>query len=200
VIDMGGSALILAEFPAFLTPELQVLIWSVLIFFGLLGLLWKYAWGPIMHAVEEREHKIQKTIDDADARFKEADARLAEYEKRINASKDDAAAIIAEGKRDAEKLKADIQAEANAEAGRHDINTSQDQRTGAPDKTDDAVWQSASQNVTTNGPRLQSDKHHARAATLLHHRIDALTADERARGLVNASRDRSPRHSIPLLI
>jgi hypothetical protein len=91
-------------------------------------------------------------------------------------------------------------AKANAEAGRHNIDTSQDQRTGAPDRTDDAVWQSASQNVTTNGPRLQSDKHHARAATLLHHRMDALAADERARELGNASRDRSPRHSIPLLI
>ena len=105
-------------FPKFLTPEIQVLIWSLIVFFSLLALLWKFAWGPIMHALEEREHGIQKTIDDAGQRFKDAENKVAEYEKRINATRDEAAAIITEGKRDVEKLKEEILAEANKEAGR----------------------------------------------------------------------------------
>ena len=104
--------------PEFLTPQAQVLAWSVIVFFTLLALLWKFAWGPIMHALEQREHNIQKRIDDADARFKAAEAKVAEYEKRINAAKDDAAEIIAEGKRDVEKLKEEILAEANKESER----------------------------------------------------------------------------------
>jgi len=104
--------------PPFLTPELQVLLWSLFVFFTLLALLWKFAWGPIMHALEEREHKIQKTIDDANAQFKAAQDKMAEYQRKIEQAKDDAAAIIAEGKRGVEKLSAENIAEANKESSR----------------------------------------------------------------------------------
>lgn len=107
-----------ATFPTWLTPELQVLAWSIVIFLLLLALLWKFAWGPIMHALEQREHNIQKRIDDAEKRFKDAEAKVAEYEKHINSAKDDAAEIISEGKRDVEKLKEEILAEANKESER----------------------------------------------------------------------------------
>jgi F-type H+-transporting ATPase subunit b len=108
----------------------------VVVFFLLLAILWKTAWGPIMHALEEREHNIQKKIDDAELKNKEAIAKVAEYEKRINAAKDEAAQIIAEGKRDVEKLKVEIIAEANAEAGRtlerakREINLAKDAAVG----------------------------------------------------------------------
>lgn len=123
MVDITGACLAAAAeggggMPPFLTPELQVLIWEVLVFFTLLALLWKFAWGPIMHALEEREHNIQKKIDDAEQKNKEALAKVAEYEKKIHATKDEAAEIIAEGKRDVEKLKAEILAEANQESAR----------------------------------------------------------------------------------
>jgi len=124
VVEFLSSSLVIAAeggggmLPPFLTPELQVLAWSVVVFFALLAVLWKMAWGPIMHALEEREHNIQKKIDDAEAKNKEAIAKVAEYEKKINAAKDEAAAIIAEGKRDVDKLKEEIIAEANKEAAR----------------------------------------------------------------------------------
>lgn len=113
-------------------PEMQVFFWSLFVFFTLLALLWKFAWGPLMHALEQREHNIQKTIDDADARFKQADAKAAEYEKRINAAKDEAIQIVADGKRDVEKVKEEIIAEANKEATRtlerakHEITLAKD--------------------------------------------------------------------------
>ena len=119
VETFGLPVVIAAEggFPSWLTPELQVLFWSLAVFFTLLALLWKFAWGPIMLALEQREHNIQKKIDDAAARFKEAEAKAAEYEKRLAAAKDAAAEIISQGKRDVEKLKEDILAQANQEAG-----------------------------------------------------------------------------------
>ncbi|MCY3020400.1 MAG: F0F1 ATP synthase subunit B [Planctomycetota bacterium] len=104
--------------PPFLTPELQVLIWSVAIFLVLLALLWKFAWGPIMLALEQREKMIQDRIGGAEAKFKEAEAKVADYEKKIHAAKDDAAEIIAEGKRDVERLKTDLLAEADKDAAR----------------------------------------------------------------------------------
>ena len=104
--------------PPFLTPELQVLIWSVVLFLVLMGLLWKFAWGPIMLALEQRESRIQKTIDDANAQLKAAQDRIAEYQRKMDQAKDDAAEIIAEGKRGVEKLSAETIAEANKEAAR----------------------------------------------------------------------------------
>jgi len=119
VFELAGAGMLVAELlPDFLTPQLQVLVWSVVVFFTLLALLWKFAWGPIMHALEEREHRIQHSIDDAAKKQKEAEARLAEYEVRMNAAKDEAAKIIADGKRDVERLKSDIIADANTEAAR----------------------------------------------------------------------------------
>ena len=102
----------------FLIPLPQVLIWTVLIFGALLGLLWKYAWGPLMKALEEREQRIAKRISDAEAALKAANDKAAEYERKIVAAKDEAAAIIAEGKRDVEKVREEILAAAQAESAR----------------------------------------------------------------------------------
>ncbi|HYF48548.1 MAG TPA: F0F1 ATP synthase subunit B [Planctomycetota bacterium] len=110
----GGGGLL----PDFMSPQGQVLLWTIIVFIVLLALLWKFAWGPIMHALEQREHNIQARIDEAEKKFKEAEARMAEYEKRIAGAKDEAAAIIAEGKRDVEKVKEDIIKQANDEAGK----------------------------------------------------------------------------------
>jgi len=101
--------------PDFMTPEGTTLIYAIVVFFLMLGLLWKFAWGPIMHALEEREKKIQGTIDDATNKLKEAEARVAEYNRKLDLAKDDAAKIIAEGKRDVDVLVAEEKAKARAE-------------------------------------------------------------------------------------
>ncbi|MBI3829148.1 MAG: F0F1 ATP synthase subunit B [Planctomycetes bacterium] len=99
-------------------PEAQVLLYTVIVFLVLLGLLWKFAWGPLMKALEEREERISKKISDAEAALKAANEKAAEYEKRILAAKEEAAGIIAEGKRDVEKVRDEIMAAANSEAGK----------------------------------------------------------------------------------
>jgi F-type H+-transporting ATPase subunit b len=101
-----------------LNPELQVLLWSIFIFLVLMGLLWKFAWGPIMEALEKREHNIQHKIDEAEKKNAEALAKLAEYEKKLNAAKDEASAIIEQGKKDVTRIKEDILAEANKESAK----------------------------------------------------------------------------------
>ena len=102
----------------FLIPENQVFLWTLVVFVALVGVLWKFAWGPLLSALKEREDRIAKTISDAEASNKAALAKMADYEKRIAAEKDQAAAIIAEAKKDAEKVKEEIQAAAKAEAER----------------------------------------------------------------------------------
>jgi len=104
-----------ALLPDFMTPEGTVLLWSIVVFFALLAVLWKFAFGPIMHALEQREKKIQGDIDSAATQLKAATAKLAEYQAQVNAANDKAAAIIAEAKRDVDALVADEKAKAKQE-------------------------------------------------------------------------------------
>jgi len=102
----------------FLIPEMQVLIWTIVVFMAMLGILWKFAWGPLMRALEEREQRISKKISDAEKANQDALAKLAEYDDKIAHAKEEAAEIIAEGKRDVEAVRDQITREAQEEATR----------------------------------------------------------------------------------
>ena len=46
--------------------EPGLFIWTILVFVVLLTLLKKFAWGPLLVALEERQEGIRKSLDDAD--------------------------------------------------------------------------------------------------------------------------------------
>jgi len=98
--------------------DAQVMLYTVIIFLALLAVLWRFAWGPLMKALEEREQRIAKRISDAEDLRRAAEERFKEYERRLAACKEEAAAIIAEGKRDAEKVHEEIMAAAQAESAK----------------------------------------------------------------------------------
>ena len=43
--------------------NLGLSVWTTFVFLALLGILWKYAWGPVLDAVNARESGIQDTLD-----------------------------------------------------------------------------------------------------------------------------------------
>ena len=98
--------------------DAQVMLYTVFVFLLLLAVLWRFAWGPLMKALEEREQRIARKISDAEEFRRASEERLKEYERRIATAKDEAAAIIAEGKRDAEKVHEEIMAAAGAESAK----------------------------------------------------------------------------------
>ena len=99
-------------------PEAQVLLYTIIVFLLLLAALWKFAWGPLMQALDEREARIARKIADAEAANQAALAKLSEYDRKISESKHEAAAIIAEGKRDVEKVREEILAVAHDESAK----------------------------------------------------------------------------------
>jgi F-type H+-transporting ATPase subunit b len=99
-------------------PITQVMLYTILIFVVLVVLLRKFAWSPLTRALEEREQRIAKRIGDAEAALKAAEAQLAEYERKLAHAQEETAEIIAEGKRDVEKLREETLAAAQAEAAR----------------------------------------------------------------------------------
>ena len=91
-------------------------IYTFLVFLILLGVLYKFAWGPISKALDERELAITRQIADAKAASELAGKQLKEYESRLAAAMEESRAIVAQARQDAETAKAGIVAEAQAAA------------------------------------------------------------------------------------
>ncbi len=90
-------------------------IWTTLVFLALLGILWKFAWGPILGAVQAREDGIQETLDQAGNERDEAANLLAEHRQQMADARRQAQQMIAEGKEAGERVRQDIEAKARDE-------------------------------------------------------------------------------------
>ncbi|MFI5303243.1 MAG: F0F1 ATP synthase subunit B [Nitrospiria bacterium] len=68
--------------------------WSIVSFLILLGVLYKYAFPPIMEILDLREKKIKDSLEQAERLQNEAKALMTDYENRIKKSKQEAEAIL----------------------------------------------------------------------------------------------------------
>jgi F-type H+-transporting ATPase subunit b len=93
-------------------------IWTLVIFLLVVFVLGKFAWGPILNTLQTRESFIHEALAKAKQDRDEAEARLREYEARLATARAEATAITDEGRRDAEVVKRRIEADAKAEADR----------------------------------------------------------------------------------
>jgi F-type H+-transporting ATPase subunit b len=91
-----------------LSVEPGLLIWTIIIFFILLFLLKKFAWGPILKSLSEREKSIKDSIDKAELLKQESEKLLAQNRDLLAKADDEARKIISEGKEMAEKLRNDL--------------------------------------------------------------------------------------------
>jgi F-type H+-transporting ATPase subunit b len=88
-----------------------------LIIFGLVVLLLaRFAWGPLLSGLQKREKFIRESLESARRDREEAEARLREYEERLQKARDEATALVEEGRRDADVVKRRIEEEARASA------------------------------------------------------------------------------------
>jgi F-type H+-transporting ATPase subunit b len=107
-----------ADQPNIFTGDLGNIIWSLATFLVVLIVLGKFAWGPILGALQKREEFIRDSLQQAKRDREAAEARLKEYGDKLDAAKREATAIVDEGRRDAEVVKRKIEEEAKAEADR----------------------------------------------------------------------------------
>ena len=92
-----------------------VIIWTVVIFVILLGLLWRLGYPSLLKMVEERERRIQKQLEDAERANAEAQRLLEEHKKQIAAARNEAQDILAKAKAVSEKERATLLAKAREE-------------------------------------------------------------------------------------
>ena len=93
-------------------------LWTVIIFVLVLIVLGKFAWGPILDALQKREQFIHDSLAQAKKDREEAEASLKEYVQKLQQAKAEASALVEEGRRDAEVLGRKIGEDAKAEADR----------------------------------------------------------------------------------
>lgn len=91
-----------------LSPEGGVMFWTLIIFILLLIVLSRYAFKPMLAAVEAREASLQAAIDQAARDRAEAARLLAEHRAQLDAARGEAQRLIADGHATAEKLRGEL--------------------------------------------------------------------------------------------
>ncbi len=102
------------------TPQLGLIIWQLVFFLGLVVLLSKFAWKPILGALEERETSIQDALDLAAKTRAEMAEMKAGNEKLLTEARAERDGLIKQAKEASEKMIADAKNEA-AEAGKVEL-------------------------------------------------------------------------------
>ena len=90
-------------------------IWTIITFLVLLGLLAKFAWGPLLKALESRRDSIRKSLDDAQQARVELERVNQESAQIVRAARAEADAIISQTRSAAEALREEIKQKARAE-------------------------------------------------------------------------------------
>lgn len=91
-------------------------VWTLAIFLVVVFVLGKFAWGPLLEGLQQREQFIRDSLEQAKAENEKAQTLAHEYEERIAEAKAEATAIVDEGRRDAEVVKGQIETQARTEA------------------------------------------------------------------------------------
>jgi F-type H+-transporting ATPase subunit b len=91
-------------------------IWTIVIFLVLLGLLAKFAWTPLLEALEQRQESIRRSLDDA-AKAKQELERLQTESQRILAeARGQADRILSQTRDDANRFREEAMGKARQEA------------------------------------------------------------------------------------
>jgi F-type H+-transporting ATPase subunit b len=91
-------------------------IWTIVTFLVLLALLARFAWRPLLQALETRQNAIRKSLDDAQQARQELERLNAESAQIIARSRQEADAIITQSRSDGDRLREEIRQKARAEA------------------------------------------------------------------------------------
>ena len=91
-------------------------VWTIVTFLVLLALLAKFAWRPLLQALESRQELIRKSLDDAQEAKRELERLNQESADIVRNARVEADSIITQTRSDGERLGAEMRLKARAEA------------------------------------------------------------------------------------
>jgi F-type H+-transporting ATPase subunit b len=97
-------------------PDPGLFLWTILTFLVLVTLLAKFAWRPLLQALDSRQELIRKSLDDAQQAKQELERLQQESAQIIRQARIDAEAVVAQSRSDAARLREEMRQKAKAEA------------------------------------------------------------------------------------
>ncbi len=113
--------------------EPTLAIWSLVVFVGLLALLTKYAWKPLIHALHEREKHLEHVLHETERARNESESLLSEHRKQMARAADEVRGLLEKARQDAQKTgelivkQAQSEADAAKQRAQRDIGAARDQ-------------------------------------------------------------------------
>ena len=97
-------------------PDPGLFIWTILTFLVLVGLLAKFAWRPLLQALEARQQTIAKSLEEAQRARQELERIQRESAQMMAQARVEAEGVIARSRADAEALREELKQKARTEA------------------------------------------------------------------------------------
>jgi F-type H+-transporting ATPase subunit b len=108
-------------------------IWTLAVFLGLLAVLGKFAWGPLVQALHRREEHLEHCLLQSEKARNDAELLLAEHRKLMAETDDKVRDLLYKAQRDAQTRAAELlrtaqdDADAARDRAQRDIATARDQ-------------------------------------------------------------------------
>jgi F-type H+-transporting ATPase subunit b len=99
-------------------PATNELFWGAVAFFLLLFLMYRTVWPQVNKAYQDRRANIEGKLEQAEKDRAEAEKLLERYRERLAAAEDETQRILEEARANAERVRKDLLAKADADAER----------------------------------------------------------------------------------
>jgi len=108
VLAAGGGGLLSVD---------TTLLWATVVVFVLFAwILGKFAWGPLLKIVDDREKTIREQVDSAQQAAGEAKHLLTQHQEVLRGAGREREEILQKGLKEAEQVRTDLMAKARADA------------------------------------------------------------------------------------
>lgn len=97
-------------------PDLGLYVWTLLTFLVLAYLLKKYAWAPLLKALEDRQATIEKSVEDAKKATAELQRVQEESARLLAEARTEAAGIVTRSRADADRFREEMRKKASEDA------------------------------------------------------------------------------------
>ena len=97
-------------------PDPGLFIWTILTFLALVALLARFAWRPLLDALERRQTTIARSLEDAQRARQELERLQRDSQQLMMKARAEADAIVSRSRADAEALREELKQKSRAEA------------------------------------------------------------------------------------
>lgn len=99
-----------------LSPDTGLIVWTLVTFLALVFLLGRFAWRPILTALEERETRLRQETEVAQKAREAAEGLRSQYEQQLALIRAEAEKLMVQARTRGEELQANIVKEAQKQA------------------------------------------------------------------------------------